>query len=105
MPGIDYRRLRATIAMREVLELLGFEPTWRRGNQLRGICPLPACNSQHREFSANVERAVFRCFACGAHGNQLDLWAQAQRLTIHQATTQLCDKINIRVPLLPSSKR
>jgi DNA primase len=90
--------------MRQVLGLLGFEPTWRREHQLRGACPLPACTSQDREFSVNIERAVFHCFDCGASGNQLDLWAQAHQLTLHQAAKHLCDQTNILVPLLPSTR-
>jgi len=101
MPSIDYRRLRETISMRQVLELLGFEPTWRRGHQLRGICPLPACTSQNREFSVNVDRALFRCFDCGARGNQLDLWVQAHQLTLHQAAKHLCERTNTSIPLYP----
>lgn len=105
MPGIDYRQLRTTISMQRVLELLDFEPTWRRGHQLRGVCPLPACTSQHRAFSVNVERALFQCFNCGASGNQLDLWAQAHQLTLHRAAQHLCDQTNTPAPLLrpPSS--
>ena len=42
MPGIDYHQLRQQIRMRQVLDLIGFQATWRRGPQLRGRAPSPA---------------------------------------------------------------
>lgn len=97
MPGIDYRRLRALIPMEQVLELIGFEPTVRRGEQLRGGCPLPNCQAP-RMFSVNVERGIFRCYACGARGNQLDLWSAFHNLPLHQAAQHLCQQSNILIP-------
>jgi hypothetical protein len=35
MPGIDYRCLRAKVPSRKVLELIGFEPSSRRGQGRR----------------------------------------------------------------------
>lgn len=35
MPGVDFQLLREQITMREVLQLLQFEPTVRRGDQWR----------------------------------------------------------------------
>ncbi len=40
MPGIDFQLLRERIAMRDVLRLLQFEATVRRGEQWRGPCPV-----------------------------------------------------------------
>jgi len=105
MPGIDYQRLRATISMRQVLQLLQFEPTSRRGNQLRGRCPLPACQWAARcTFSVDVGRGIFRCFACRADGNQLDLWALFNRLPLHEAAKSLCHKTHTPIPWLASRK-
>jgi hypothetical protein len=36
---IDYRALRNQMPMARVLELIGYHPTSRRGDQLRGACP------------------------------------------------------------------
>ena len=103
MPGIDYRRLQALIPMERVLGLLGFEPTSRQGQQLRGVCPLPACQAP-RMFSVNVERNIFRCFACGARGNQLDLWAAFHKLPLHQAAQHLCQQANLPIPWLTTHR-
>jgi DNA primase len=114
MPGIDYRRLRARISMRDVLTLLGFQPTRVRGAQVRGPCPLHG-ESQHptslgrhggrasASFSAHLEKHIYRCFVCGAHGNQLDLWAAAQRLPLHAAALNLCQAAQLDPPGLNDS--
>lgn len=101
MPGIDYRRLRAEISMRQVLELIGFEPISRRGDQLRGDCPLPTCQ-RGRRFSVNLDRGLFHCFACGAGGNQLDLWASLHSLPLYKAAQSLCHHTHTAIPCHPS---
>jgi hypothetical protein len=45
MAGIDFRRLREEVSMRDILDLIGFTPTITRGNQLRGPCPLHGSKS------------------------------------------------------------
>lgn len=103
MPGIDYRRVRAAISMDAVLELIGFEASSRRGDQLRGRCPLQACQQTARcTFSVDVGRGVFRCFACRTGGNQLDLWALFNRLPLHEAAKSLCHKTHTPIPWLAS---
>lgn len=91
MPGIDYHQLRQQVSMREVLDLIGFHPSWRRGPQLRGRCPIPDCSSTlRRTFSVHLVRQVYHCFACRSHGNSLDLWAAVRRLPLHEAALDLC---------------
>jgi DNA primase len=103
MPGIDYRQLRQLVSMTEVLELIGFRPTRRRGSQLRGPCPIPGCPSaSDRDFSVQLDRQVYQCFACHCQGNQLDLWATVQRLPLHPASLALCHAAHITPPWLPS---
>ena len=36
MPGVDFNRLRAEITMEQVLDLLGFQPSQRTGDQWYG---------------------------------------------------------------------
>jgi DNA primase len=102
MSGIDYSALRAAISMQQVLVLLGFQPVSRRGQQLRGPCPIhdPAATVNQRCFSVRLDRHIFRCFACGAHGNQLDLWQLVHRLPLHESTLHLCRHAQISPPVL-----
>ena len=103
MPGIDYHRLREQITMPQVLDLIGFRATWRRGSQHRGPCPIPGCcsNSSH-PFSVHLTRQCYRCFACHSHGNPLDLWAAVRRLSLHQAAVDLCHRAQLPLPRLRS---
>ena len=102
MPSIDFRQLRATVTIAEVLELLGLVATVRTGDQVRGVCPLhvSANAGKSRSFSVNLSRKTFQCFKCGATGNQLDLWAKATKLSIDEAARNLCDRLNKKPPLL-----
>jgi DNA primase len=101
MATIDYRALRAEVGLDTVLKLLNFIALCRRGDQVRGACPLHAPGRcEGRSFSANLTRNVYRCFRCGSAGNQLDLWAAATRQPLHQAAIDLCGKLHRDVPLL-----
>jgi DNA primase len=103
MPGINYHQLRQQITMREVLDLIGFQPTSRHGPQLRGACPIPGCSSaSNHSFSVHLARQVYHCFACRSHGNTLDLWAAVRGLSIHQAAVDLCRVTNLDPPWLPA---
>ena len=105
MPGIDYSRVRAVISMGEVLELIGFEASSCRGDQLRGRCPLQACQGAARcTLSVDVGRGIFRCFACRAGGNQLDLWALFNRLPLYEAAKSLCHTTHTPIPWLASRR-
>lgn len=99
MMGIDYAMVRRSVAMSRVLELLGFTPVRRGGKQLRGPCPVHRSGSpQSRSFSVNLATNAFRCFTCGACGNQLDLWRQVHGLTLYDAALDLCHRAQVPVP-------
>jgi DNA primase len=104
MPGIDYRALRAHISMEHVLRLLRFRPTRRRGDSLRGPCPLhdPSGTGDSLCFSVHLGRHMFRCFRCGASGNQLDLWQMIHQGPLYLAALDLCQQAGIEPPLLPA---
>jgi DNA primase len=98
---IDYRALRRQIPMERVLQLIGYRATSRRGSQLRGPCPfqVPA-QPDSRDFSVNLSKGVFRCFCCGACGNQLDLWAHLYHQSLYPAAQDLCQRAGISIPTL-----
>jgi hypothetical protein len=55
MPGVDFRLARERIAMKDILRLLKFEATFRRGDQWRGPCPVHGLqNPRSCSFSVNV---------------------------------------------------
>jgi len=115
MPFLDYARVRQQIPMSEVLRLLAFEPTIVRGPQWRGVCPIhertyeggansPQCgtNSSNKVFSVNVQQEIYRCFACGSCGNQLDLWRAVEGTSLYPATLSLCKAAGVEPPWLPT---
>ena len=99
MPGIDFAAVRRAIPIARVLGLLEFEPAQRHGEQLRGPCPLHGCKSDRsRSFSVNLAKNAFRCFVCGAAGNQLDLWRLRTQLSLFDATVDLCNRLQVSLP-------
>ena len=94
---IDFAAVRSLIGIQDVLSWVSWDPSTARGRQLRGPCPL--CESQSRRtFSVHLEHHSWHCFACGRHGNQLDLWAQLTGLDLYHAAISLCHRAARPVP-------
>ena len=104
-PLLDYAAIRARVSIADVLALVNHQPLRIRAAQCRGRCPLherePPFDSRSTCFSVNLQRNLFKCFRCGAHGNQLDLWRLHTRLPLYQATLELCR----RLEMTPTTKR
>jgi DNA primase len=99
MPGIDFRAVRTAVSMQQVLDLLHFEPTESSGDQRRGPCPVHRSKAaRSRAFSANVAQHSYQCFKCLSEGNQLDLWANANRQSLYAAAIDLCERLGHDVP-------
>jgi hypothetical protein len=100
-PGklIDFAKVRSLIPMNDVLTLLAWEPSSINGPQLRGTCPLPSCaNTSRRTFGVHLEKQAWHCFACGHHGNQLDLWTMITGHDLYHATINLCHRAGKPIP-------
>ena len=105
MPASDYRRARAELRLADVLALIGYQPRRRRGEQLRGPCPLHGPRSAtSRAFAAHLGKNQYHCSRCGAGGNALDLWVALSRLPLHAAVLDLCQRLHDKVPWLESPK-
>jgi DNA primase len=103
MPGIDFREARSRVRLIEVLELLGFAPQSRWGNQLRGPCPVHRSRTRtSRAFAAHLGKNVWHCFVCRTSGNALDLWVAVTRQDIHGAVLELFSRLGRDVPWLPA---
>jgi DNA primase len=99
MPGIDFAQVRARITLVEVLDLIGFVPCERSGDQVRGPCPVHhSATPSSRSFSANLRLNIYRCFKCGSSGNQLDLYASVTGLSLFEAAVALCEQHQREVP-------
>jgi len=101
MPGLDFREARARLQLAEVLDLVGFEPSKRRGDQVRGPCPVHRSRTRaSRAFAAHLGKNVWHCFGCGAGGNVLDLWTALTRQPVHAAVIDLYRRLGREVPWL-----
>jgi len=75
---IDFKALRRDLNLEKVLAAYGVRLNIRdtpKGRQHSGPCPLNLCKGKppsKATFSANVDQGIWRCFACGSHGNTLD---------------------------------
>lgn len=99
MSSISFAEVRAMIPLAEVLRLLGFVPCERRGDQLRGPCPIHRSSSAtSRSFSANLKLHAYKCFKCGSQGNQLDLYAAATNRGLFEAAVVLCEQLDHEIP-------
>jgi putative transposase len=100
-PAIDFDALRAAITIAQVLALLGFTPRTAYGGQQRGACPLHgSTHGTARCFSVNTHTHTYHCFKCNRSGNALELWAATQHLSIYDAAVDLCQRLNIPMPIL-----
>jgi transposase InsO family protein len=100
-PALDFAAVRAAVAMSDVLGLLGFRALTTHGAQQRGPCPLHGSTAAtSRCFSVNTSDQIFHCFKCGRSGNALDLWAHATRQAPYDAARDLCQRLNLPLPLL-----
>jgi DNA primase len=64
-------------------------PAWGYGKQRSTLCPFhkdsrPSC-------SIHLERNVFNCFGCGAHGSVLDFVARIENLSLPEAAGRIAD--------------
>jgi DNA primase len=104
---LDYAAIRAQISIADVLALLNYQPRRAQVAKCRGPCPLHENDrppdSKSTCFSVHLQRNVFKCFECGAEGNQLDLWHLHIGLPFFQATLELCRRARITPPRLPAS--
>ena len=103
MPGIDLKQVRQQISIQQVLDLLSFVPTASAGLRLRGPCPIHGSRlTSSRVFSVSLVHNRYRCFKCHSAGTQLDLWASVHGLTIYEAAKDLCQRLHMPIPWLPS---
>jgi len=99
MPGVDFRAVQSSFSMEKVLELAGFVPSSVSGDQLHGSCPVHQSQSRRsRSFSVNVAQGVCKCHKCGFAGNQIQLWARLNGLSVYEAAVDLCQRSGLEVP-------
>ena len=98
--SVNYAYLREQIDLEQVLRHLGYLDSLQgSAAQRTGPCPFhQAQRKGSRSFSVNLKKHVFRCCdpTCQAHGNALDLWAQAHHLPLYEAALHLADTFHLQ---------
>lgn len=99
MDRYDIGALLTKVPLEDVARRLGIE-TERRGTQTRALCPF----HQDTRPSLNLfpadgnSQAHYHCFACGAHGNAIDLVKQIEGLEFLPAVQWLAQQFGIKSP-------
>ncbi|MGH6646774.1 CHC2 zinc finger domain-containing protein [Aquabacterium sp.] len=106
MDRFDIGDLLTKAPLEDVVRRLGIE-TESRGPQTRALCPF----HQDTKPSLNLYPAGgnspehYHCFACGAHGNAIDLVKQIEGLDFLPAVQWLAQQFGIRSPRRRSSRK
>lgn len=87
------------VPLEDVLQRLGLK-TERRGATTQALCPFhqdtkPSLNVYPADGSSS---AHYHCYACGAHGNAIDLVKKVQGVDFLPAVEWLAQQYGIRAP-------
>lgn len=91
MPRIDYDRLLQTVSIENVAERLGMALKQTTPTQAKALCPFhdDKTPSLLIDFSRDRGRQHYYCFACGAHGDVIDLVKKQLNLGFMEAVKWL----------------
>lgn len=91
MPNwVNFAEIRAKVSIEDVLlRFYGVQTLTRQGEKLIGPCPIHNGDSP-RAFHADLEKNIWHCFSrCQKGGNQLDLVALKEGISIREAALKL----------------
>ncbi len=93
---LDFRAVKASISMEQVLEHYGLLDQFKRGaDSLSGPCPIHK-GSNPTQFRVSVSKNVWNCFSeCKHGGNVLDFIAHMEKITIHAAALKAIEWFGI----------
>lgn len=101
MPGIDFKAIRNTISIADVLDKIGWRGRTCYSGETRGPCPIHGQRSaRSRSFAVDLKRSVWFCHGCKRGGDVIDLWAALHGLATYEAALQLCESFMVHVPRL-----
>src|SRR5262249_2553715 len=72
----------------------------KAGRNYMGLCPFHA--EKTPSFTVNEEKAIFRCFGCGAGGSVFHFLMQYDHITFPEAVERVGKRYGIEVPRLQS---
>jgi hypothetical protein len=105
---VDFQLVKEAVDMQMALDHYGIKGLVKRGEELRGPCPIHKGAQQSKNFTVNTRKNAFKCFsaACGARGNVLDFVAAMERCSIRDAALKLqeCFAIGDSETTLPEER-
>lgn len=95
---VDFNLIKDAVTMEMLIVQYGIIGLVRNGDELRGVCPIHKGKSK-REFSVNLAKNTFYCFAptCKARGNVLDFTARMEDCTIKDAALKLDEWFSVTI--------
>lgn len=98
---LDFRAIRESASFEQILAEIGVLPELRgQDSQRQGPCPIHESDSpESNAFSVNLERGIFNCFSCGAHGNVLDFVAAYHGIGLREAAIILRDNAQVNAQM------
>lgn len=92
MPWVDYRHIKASVGIEQVLGHYGVELRPLGTHKLAGPCPLTGHGgdrSNRNAFHVDTERNIFNCFTHCGGGNVLDFVAKMESCSVRDAAAKL----------------
>src|ERR1700674_5012431 len=78
---VDFRLVKQQVTIVMVLDHYGVNWLRKKGDELRGRCPIHKGEGD-RTFHANPVKGAFKCFSCKAKGNVLDFVAAMEQCSV-----------------------
>lgn len=107
VPRIDYDRLLASVPIDEVAKRLGMELRVETSTKSKALCPFhdDKTPSLLIDSSRDRGRQHFHCFACGAHGDAIDLVKERLNVGFREAVEWLSSDFAIVSTGKPANTR
>jgi len=85
---VDFRAVKEAVNISMVLDHYGINWLRKRGDELRGRCPIH--NGEGTDtFHVSLSKNAFQCFSCKARGNVIDLVAAMEHSAVRDAALKL----------------
>jgi DNA primase len=91
---VDFRRVKTAVSLSMALEHYGINWLRKKGDELRGRCPIHKGEGTDT-FHANLVKNAFHCFSCKARGNVLDFVAAMEQCTVRDAAVKLAEWFSV----------
>jgi len=98
MPGIfDQTIVNQVQQANDIVDVVGEHVSLKKkGREMVGLCPF---HEDHRpSMNVNVQKQIFKCFACGAGGDVFKFIQMRENLTFPQAIERLAERAGIQLP-------